>query len=322
MAASLIQSAANNLIDAGTGQASHNTLQTFLNGISQAHSNGIKIREPDPLNTFDVKFTFYPSIGVSLSDKKGVFSAMADSLVSSAKSAVKNSLNNLTGGLLGSFMNAVDVQGEHDKFTTIKSEVESHSFIEYLAKANLLCGTESTWLGGMGEITSPLQIDMTYFIQKMTLPALKMDGGMEEVETRGVGKFPMNGTFLTPDTHTLTMDILNTKVPVLERIFYPWMKEVTLPYWSYSTQPYTTATIEVDFTSHSDVKYQFIGCRPSQINTYQPDQATPSDMVRQVSMLFDYMFVNSDLNTTESIASKLGSLGKTLFNSGANMFKL
>ena len=89
------------------------------------------------------------------------------------KTAAKNAMNNMTGGLLGSLKNNVDILAEHDKFTTIKSDSESHTFLEYLAKANLLCGTESTWLGGMGEITSPLEIDMTYFVQSITLPHLQ-----------------------------------------------------------------------------------------------------------------------------------------------------
>ena len=58
------------------------------------------------------------------------------------------------------------------------------------------------------------------------------------------------------------MEIINTKAALHERIFYPWLREVTLPWWSYDDQPYTTATVTIDFTKHNDVKYVFTGVRP------------------------------------------------------------
>ena len=234
MASSLVKSIANNVIDKVSGTPTRTTLQAFLNGISQAHSNGIKIREPDPLNSFDVYFKFYPCTDISLKKKKGVLQEVGEGLVNGLKSATKNALNNMTGGLLGSLMNNVDIIKEHDKFTTIKSDSESHTFLEYLAKANLLCGTESTWFGGMGEITSPLEIDMTYFTQSVTLPHL-VNNSTDGQEVEYIGSFKLNGTYTGPDSKQLSLNIMNTKAPVLERIFYPWLKEVTLPYWSYST---------------------------------------------------------------------------------------
>lgn len=82
-----------------------------------------------------------------------------------------------------------------------------------------------------------------------------------------VGSFPVNGTIVRPDNNQLQMEIINTKIALHERIFYPWMREVTLPFWSYDTQPYTTATITVDYSEHNNVKYVFSGCRPVKINT-------------------------------------------------------
>ena len=88
------------------------------------------------------------------------------------------------------------------------------------------------------------------------------DGGVSDTL---LGKFPVNGKYVMPDNNNLTMTIINTKLPLMEMIFYPWMREVTLPYWSYEKAPYTTATIEVDMSKHTDIKYVFYGCRPSQI---------------------------------------------------------
>ena len=321
MANSIIKSVASNIIDKVSGTPSRTTLQDFLNGISKAHSNGIKIREIDPLNSFDVYFKFYPCNDISLEKKKGVLQEVGKGVVNGLKTATKNALNNLTGGLLGSLKNNVDIIKEHNKFTTIRSDSESHTFLEYLAKANLLCGTESTWFGGMGEITSPLEIDMTYFTQSITLPHLQNNSG-DGQDVEYIGSFKLNGTFTGPDSKQLTMNIINTKAPVLERIFYPWLKEVTLPYWSYSTQPFTTATITIDLTKHSDLKYTFTGCRPQKITSYQPSQELPSELTRAVTFDFDYMFVYSDLTTTEPINRKLGSMAKTLVNSGLNSLRL
>lgn len=56
-----------------------------------------------------------------------------------------------------------------------------------------------------------------------------------DVEVPFVGKFPTTGTFCFPDSNTLQLTLINTVVPLAERIFYPWMKEVTLPYWMYDS---------------------------------------------------------------------------------------
>lgn len=68
------------------------------------------------------------------------------------------------------------------------------------------------------------------------------------------------------------MKFLNTKVPLMERIFLPWMRETTTPWWNYDKQPYTTATITIDFTKHSDISYIFVGCRPQKLISMQAAQ--------------------------------------------------
>ena len=133
------------------------------------------------------------------------------------------------------------------------------------------------------------------------------------------GDFPVNGQYVIPDNNTLQLELICTKLPLHERIFYPWMREVTLPQWSYETQPYTTATITIDFNKHTDMKYVFLGCRPCQIDTIQPTQEPNSSITRQVTIMFNYMYITSNMTTTESAISKLLSTGKALFNSSSNM---
>ena len=127
---------------------------------------------------------------------------------------------------------------------------------------------------------------------------------------------------MKPDSNVLTLKILNTKVPLHERIFYPWMREVTLPFWSYETQPYTTATITVDFTKHNDVRYVFYGCRPQKIIMQQAtQQKSAANLTRDVSFLFDFMTVESDLNNTETTENTLFGAGQTLLNAASKMMK-
>lgn len=113
-------------------------------------------------------------------------------------------------------------------------------------------------------------IDLGMFIQSITIPQIQQDN-MEDIKTI-LGTFPVSGNFVQPDTKKLTMEIVNTKSSLHENFFYSWLKEVTLPVWSYNTQPYTTARIELDFSEHSNVKYVFYGCRPCSVQMLQPSQ--------------------------------------------------
>lgn len=299
-------------VGAAFGTSSGTGLEDFLSHFGS--SQGKWVAELDPLNTFDVSIKFYPTPDAK-KDKQSTLSKIGSSLLGSAKSAVKEGLNSVTGGLLGSFMNSkVDIKKLHDKYDGIGK----CTFLEYLASANLLVGAED-WIGeSAGQTVRPLEIQLGMYCQEVTIPNLKIAG--EEVAQTFFGEIPLNGSMLIPDKKDLTFSIVNTRVPLMERIFYPWMREVTLPWWSYETQPYTTATITIDFTKHSDIKYVFYGCRPTQINLQQANQAPDgNNITRQMTMLFDLMFVQSKLKVSESAKDKLLGAGKTLFNSASKM---
>lgn len=68
-------------------------------------SEGIWVKQIDPLATFDVSFKFYPSNWKKGADGKW-YEKLGTSLLNSAKGAVKSLANNVTGGLLGSIMNS------------------------------------------------------------------------------------------------------------------------------------------------------------------------------------------------------------------------
>ena len=103
-------------VEATTGSSHGTTLQDFLSHFSS--SEGIWAKTIDPFTTFDVSIKFFPSFywPIVADSGKDALEKLGDSLVSSAKGAVKSLANNVTGGLLGSFMNSkVDIMKKHDE---------------------------------------------------------------------------------------------------------------------------------------------------------------------------------------------------------------
>ena len=313
--AGIISDAANAAL--GTSNSQQTTIHDFLAKFSD--SSGKYGNQLNPLNTFEVSFKFYPTKASEATSKnKSWLTKMTDSLTSSAISAEKNAVNNLTGGLLASLNN--DADGVMNMHNSYASNGKKYSFMHYLAAANLLVGDENTWFGGAGQASEPLELQLGFYVQDITIPQLKMvDTGKS---TTLMGEFPINGGYVIPDNTQIQMTILNTKLPLIERIFYPWLKEVTLPFWSYESQPYTTATITVDFTKHTDLKYVFCGCRPCNLQMIQANQENDQSFKRQVSFMFDYMFITSDLTIMPSTKDKLLGAGKTLINSAASMLNI
>lgn len=310
----------NNAIDAVTGNSRGTSLEDFLSKFSPAE--GTFVNTIDPLHTFDVSIKFYPADASGKDDTRDLGQKVLDSLKSSGMKALNNLANNATGGLVGAIANSKSkpITDQRSSF----SNVGKHTFLEYLCQANLMTNSDN-YLGTLTGIagqssTSPLELNIGFYVQSMTVPVMKMeDGGIAETS---LGKFPLNGRYVSPDNNTLVMSILNTKVPLLERIFYPWMRECTMPYWSYENQPYTTATITVDMTKHSDMKYVFYGCRPSQIATEQPTQEVDTTITRDITFIFDFMYVNSDLKTHESVTDKLLGTATSLLNSATKMMNI
>lgn len=158
---------------------------------------------------------------------------------------------------------------------------------------------------------------MGFYIQSITVPNLKMVMG--DKAKSYFGEFQMPGSVIDTEG-TVNMDIINTKAALHERIFYPWMREVTLPYWSYKSQPYTTANIIVDFSKHNDAKYVFVGCYPTTITMMTANQgADGGNAVRQVQFKYDFMFVTSKLKVNDSASDKIKGLAGNLMGNAAKM---
>ena len=302
---------ANKLVDAAMGKEhSGTTLQDFLAKFNSPE--GKFVDSIDPKSTFDVYVKFYPTLE---SEKQSTGAAVINALGTAATGALKTAGNAITGGLLGSFMNSGSVKDAHDTF----KYAGQHTFMEYLLEANLVVGGEN-WFSNQSIL--PLELSLGPYVQEVTIPHVTVNDNGKM--TTLLGEFPINGTYVKPDNHQLIMQIVNTKAALHERIFYPWLREVTLPYWSYASQPYTTATITIDFTKHNDCKYVFCGCRPQQIYSLQGKQDTSSadNLTRQVTFIFDFMFIHSDLTVSEEWYDKLLNTAKPIINSAAHALNL
>lgn len=302
---------ANKLVDAAMGKDhSGTTLQDFLAKFNSPE--GKFVDSIDPKSTFDVYIKFYPTLE---SEKQSTGAAVINALGTAATGALKTAGNAITGGLLGSFMNSGSVKDAHDKF----KYAGQHTFMEYLLEANLVVGGEN-WFSNQSIL--PLELSLGPYVQEVTIPQMQLAEGSKASTL--LGDFPINGQFIKTDTNDLMMTVINTKASLHERIFYPWMREVTLPYWSYASQPYTTATITIDFSKHNDCRYVFCGCRPKQIMSLQgkQDQTSAENLTRQITFMFDFMLVQSDLKVSESWSDKLLNTAKPILNSAAHALNL
>lgn len=141
--------------------------------------------------------------------------------------------------------------------------------------------------------------NLKYYVQRVAIPNFSIinDSSVDTV----VGSFQTHKLFLTPDNQTFTLEILNTEYPLLENVFLPWMREIQSPQWVYKNYPYTKATFEVNLSSHSDLKYVFLGCRPTNITSFNPSHDLPSSISRNVIMTFDFMYaVKTEIKKTEN----------------------
>ena len=81
--------------------------------------------------------------------------------------------------------------------------------------------------------------------------------------------------------------------------------------------------ITVYFSKHNDVQYVFVGCRPDSFNTMKAVQsADSSNITRQVTFLYDGMFVSSQLEQIERATSKLFGVVGGLLGGAGKMLKI
>lgn len=91
-----------------------------------------------------------------------------------------------------------------------------------------------------------LSSDFCYFVQSIEIPPLTLD--TEQFDSPFTPYFlPTQGAILKAGDNKITLSLLDAVAPINEYVFYPWMREVYNPIWSYPTQPYTLADLKIDF---------------------------------------------------------------------------
>ena len=177
---------------------------------------------------------------------------------------------------------------------------------------------------------------MGIYVQRMTLPNITLSNG-QTVRTM-LGEFPVNGIYLSPDQHVFSIEVVNLRRSMGEDIFYRWMREVVSPFWTYGSQPYTTARITIDLTEHTNIRYVFLNCRPSNVMTVQPTQELTQNFTRQVQFAFDWMYVQSSsakpretgestakslkVKSQEGFLDKISRIGNAANFSASNILKI
>lgn len=142
------------------GNISRTNLQTFLGKFSS--SAGRYVETIDPLGTFDVQFKFYPTLSLDelkKQKKPGAASRVMSSIGNSIKSGLTDAADNLTGGLFSSLTQGDDkesIMKQREKF----KDVHKHTFMEYLAKANLMQVGEQ-W---QDDATAPLVLNLGPYV--------------------------------------------------------------------------------------------------------------------------------------------------------------
>jgi hypothetical protein len=145
-------------------------LQTFLSKFSSSANRYVETI--DPLGTFEVQFKFYPTLSLEELNKQGKPSALGRSMTSlgnSVMSGIMNAADNLTGGIASSLMHG----GDEESILKLREEFKDahkHTFMEYLAKANLLQVGEQ-W---QDDQTAPLVLNLGPYVQNITIPNFKI----------------------------------------------------------------------------------------------------------------------------------------------------
>lgn len=291
-------------------------LQDFLTRFSPDDRKYVNVI--DPLNTFDVQIQFYPSTASSQADSAAKSNDFKESL-KAAGERIQNIAEDKWNTLTKMF-DSKSSQTQTYKQAKEAFKPNGDTFVNYLLKANLLTSKDdNSGSEGQSGMTPPV-LQLGYFVQNITVPQMKLaENGKSDTL---LGSFTLNGHYVAPDNNQLQMSIVNTKVPLFERLFYPWMREVSLPYWSYPTQPYTTATITIDFKKHADVRYVFYGCRPGQIGTIQPTQEADGTITRDITFIFDLMTIQTDYTVGQSGMAALANLGGGAIDSLTKMFNM
>ncbi len=129
-----------------------------------------------------------------------------------------------------------------------------------------------------------LNKELIYFVQSITLPEMAVDSGGTagtEIQNTSVPSMRMAAS------QTFQMEVLETKVPIIEEYFLKWMIEAREPHF-HDGMAYTYANIDIEFREKKLI-YHLFGCRPTSCETINPSQRDTS-LVRKVTFNVDFIY--------------------------------
>lgn len=294
--------------------AADNSLLMFLTkfGAGGVYANDELAYSINSSKFFTMDFSFYPKLNLEKKNK-GFFEKIEDQF----KAAGENILDST----LGVFKSGSD---SFEKF--IKDHIgSSESVIPYLFE--------------YGKIDMK---NLAMFFQSIDLPNIKSETFQPELgqmENFGQAVLPIG--MIIPENNIITLNVLDTEYSLIENIFYPWMRETNLPFWQYDAQPYTTATLTINFIPLSPIamkglaasipgvstiasmfgakdnclsqdeflfKYIFTGCKPVFCETVKPTQQPLDSLTRQVQLSFNNMYIHSGYFSVRSAITKVATL--------------
>lgn len=199
-------------------------------------------------------------------------------------------------------------------------------------------------------ISVDLDKDFKYYVQNITLPNIKIDTEYISnfTSTEPIGK---DGIWVVPENNNISISLLDMAAPLHEYIFYPWLAEVGLSQWMYTTMPFTKADICISFMfpnyevegggmlnslfsavantisegsgdsplGRPSFQYIFKNCYPTRMDLLNPSNSPSDQFTRNIDFTFSHLIIKTSGVITLPAAKKfVGALGNRLINPLAN----
>jgi len=74
--------------------------------------------------------------------------------------------------------------------------------------------------------------------------------------------------------------------------------------------------------SHNDISYVFLGARPITIESLNPTNSLDTNMTRNVTFAFDFMYIKSQGQNIETLKDTIINTGRSIINKAASTIGL
>lgn len=141
---------------------------------------------------------------------------------------------------------------------------------------------------------------ISLLVRNAQLPNLVTESNVDPIlNDLGYSTFTGRGNVI-PDSNMFTVGFLSTEYSLHENLFLDWMRETISNQYQYINEPFSKATIRIDFfdQEHKMIVFSYIfeNCFPKVIDTINPDYEIDNLMItRNVTFTFDWMWYETNL---------------------------